>query len=130
MKTSYLWCVLSVVLLAAFAVVAQTSTNGVPVTELTALPTSLANFWTYGIAVIVPLIVGGFKKLVPKIPTWALPVSTPFIGIALGAGLKALGAHELTWVDTAQAGGLAVLVRESWNQIVTKRIHATTDSTA
>lgn len=96
------------------------TTNTVPDVTGSPLPSSTSDFWTYAIAVIVPLLVGLMKKLVPKLPAWLLPVSTPFVGILLGAGLKALGAAEMTWVDMAQAGGLAVLVRESWNQIVTK----------
>lgn len=86
------------------------------------LPASTFEFWTYAIAVIVPLLVGGMKKLVPKIPTWVLPVSTPFVGLLLGFILKWIGAANLSWVDMAQAGGLAVLIRESWNQIITTPI--------
>lgn len=97
-------------------------TNTVPDVSGAPLPASTFEFWTYGIAIIVPLLVGGMKKLVPKIPTWVLPVSTPFVGLLLGFILKWVGWANLSWVDMAQAGGLAVLIRESWNQIVTTPI--------
>lgn len=91
-------------------------------TGIDPLPSTKSDFWKYAIAVIVPLLVGGFRKLVPNIPPWLLPVSTPFVGIALGAALKALGASEMGWVDMAQAGAMAVMVRESFHQLVGKRL--------
>jgi len=111
--------VLTTLTLFAALAVAQTET---PDVSNSALPSSTSDFWTYAIAVVVPLIVGGINNLVPKLPKFVLPISTPFVGIALGALLKALGLADMGWVDMAQAGGLAVLVRESWNQIVTKQI--------
>lgn len=109
-----------IIALFAFALCGLAQTNPVPDVSGAPLPASTFEFWTYGIAVIVPLLVGLMKKLVPKIPTWVLPVSTPFVGMALGFVLKWLGAANLSWVDMAQAGGLAVLIRESWNQIITQ----------
>jgi len=101
----------------AFTVLAQTN---LPADA--PLPTTTADYWRYAVAIITPLIVGGMKKLVPALPTWILPVSTPFVGMALGAALKALGASHMGWIDMAQAGALAVFVRESWNQLATKAI--------
>lgn len=94
-------------------------TNGVPDVSTSPLPASQSEFWTFAIAIVVPLIVGGLKKLFPVIPKWALPISTPFVGLALGAALKAIGAANLGWVDMAQAGAMAVMIRESWSQLVT-----------
>ena len=121
---------------AAFTAVAATITNvasGIITTNAALpadapLPSTTADFWKYAIAVVVPILVNVFKKLVPNIPPWLLPVSTPFLGMALGAGLKALGASHMGWVDLAEAGGLAVLVRESFNQIVVKRLGTKKDA--
>lgn len=94
-------------------------TNGVPDVSTSPLPASQSEIWKYAIAVVVPLIVGGMKKLAPIIPKWALPVSTPFVGLLLGLGLKYLGGANLSWVDMTLAGAAAVAVRESWNRLVT-----------
>lgn len=94
-------------------------TNGPTDVSASPLPATKSEFWTYAIAFITPLIVGGFKKLIPAIPKWLLPVSTPLVGLLLGAGLKALGAAEMGWVDMAQAGAMAVFIRESFNKLVT-----------
>lgn len=116
MKTKLL--IVLTLLAIPFCVVAQTN---VPPAD-SPLPSTTSDFWKYAIAVVVPLIVGGFRKLVPNIPPWLLPVSTPFVGIVLGAALKWLGASDMGWVDMAQAGAMAVMVRESFNQIVSKRM--------
>lgn len=108
--------------LSIWAIVAFGQTNGVPDVSTSPLPASQSEFWTFAIAAIVPLIVGGLKKLFPIIPKWALPISTPFVGLALGAALKALGAADMSWVDMAQAGAMAVMIRESWNKILTEPI--------
>lgn len=110
------------VLAMPIALMAQTNTTPAD----SQIPSTTSDFWKYSIAVIVPLIVGGFRKVVPQIPTWLLPVSTPFVGIVLGAGLNALGASNMSWVDMAQAGAMAVMIRESFNQIVTKQLEVTT----
>jgi hypothetical protein len=114
--------ILSVLAMFPICLMAQTNvlTNAPPTDG--SLPSTTSDFWKYAIAVVVPLVVGGFKKLAPNIPTWLLPVSTPFVGIALGAALKWLGASHMGWVDMAQAGAMAVMVRESFNQIVTQRM--------
>lgn len=108
--------------LALGVVWAMAQTNGPPDVSTSPLPASQSEFWTFGIAVIAPLIIGGLKKAIPAIPKWALPVSAPFVGLLLGLGLKALGWAELSWVDYGQAGALAVFVRESFNKLVTTPI--------
>lgn len=100
-------------------VVGLAQTNGVPDVSTSPLPASQSEFWTFGIAVIAPLIIGGLKKAIPAIPKWALPVSAPFVGLLLGLGLKALDWANLSWVDYGQAGALAVFVRESFNRLIT-----------
>jgi len=107
----------------AVTLTAFTQTNGVPAAGGVApLPTSAAGYWTLAIAGITPLIVTGIWALVPKIPTVVLPLITPAIGIGLGLLLNRLTTANLGWVDMAQAGGLAVFVREVFNQAVTKRL--------
>ena len=116
--TKWLWfCGLLALTFTAFA-----QTNGVPAAGGVALPTSAAGYWTLAIAGITPLIVTGIWKLVPKIPTLVLPLITPFIGIGLGLALNRLTAANLAWMDMAQAGGLAVFIREVFNQAITKRM--------
>lgn len=118
MKTKNIMLLIAVVSFPAMLLAQVTNA----VTPNTPLPTTTTDFWVYGIAIIVPVLVNIFKKLVPNIPTWMLPVSTPFIGMALGAGLKALGWSQMGWVDMAQAGAMAVMIRESFNQIVVKQM--------
>jgi hypothetical protein len=96
---------------------AQTVTNAVvPAVTGLNLPQSKTEFWVWGIALVTPLIVAGVKKVVPKIPKLLLPIATPFIGIGLGALLNWLQKSNLGWVDMAQAGALAVFVREIVDQ--------------
>ena len=98
---------------------AQTATNLVaPTVTGIALPQSKTEFWVWGIALVTPLIVAGVKKVVPKIPKLLIPITTPFIGIGLGALLNWLQKSNLGWVDMAQAGALAVFVREIVDQAV------------
>jgi hypothetical protein len=99
------------------AVIAQATNSVVPVAG-TDLPTTKAALWTAGITVVTPLIVAGISKLIPKLPKLVLPSITPLIGIGLGLGLNALQAANLSWIDMAQAGALAVFVREVFNQAV------------
>lgn len=55
---------------------------------------------------------------------------TPFLGIVLGLLLKWAGTVELSWIDMAQAGAMAVAVREIFNQAVTKRLQGETTTPA
>lgn len=86
------------------------------------LPTTAAGYWAMGIAVVTPLIVTGIYKLVPRIPKILLPCSTPVIGILLGFGVNWLAQQNLGWVDMAQAGALAVFLREVFTNAVTKQV--------
>lgn len=89
--------------------------------ELPELPKTMAQYWVLGIAAVTPLIVKGIKLAVPKVPKVLLPSITPLIGMGLGAALSALDAADLSWWDSAQAGALAVFVRETINQAVKSR---------
>lgn len=86
------------------------------------LPSGTTSYWSYGIAAVTPILVWLIRKAVPTIPTPLLPTATPFIGLALGYALNKLADAHLDWVDMAKAGALAVFIRETVNQLVTKRL--------
>jgi len=90
------------------------------------LPQTTANYWDLAISAITPLLVTGIWWLVPKIPKWALPLITPVVGIVLGLLVNWLASANLTYVDMAKAGALAVFVREVFNQAITKNLSAPT----
>lgn len=117
LKHRWLWFC-GLLCLAVPAVFAQT--NAVPVPA--PLPQTVSQYWDLVIAAVTPLIVTGVWKLVPKIPKWVLPVSTPVIGILLGLALDKLTSANLGWVDMAKAGALAVFIREVVNQAITKQL--------
>lgn len=108
----------------ALTVAAFAQTNMVPVTA--PLPQTVSQYWDLIIAAVTPLIVTGVWKLMPKIPKWVLPVSTPVIGILLGLAMNKLASANLGWVDMAKAGALAVFVREVINQAVTQQLQPPT----
>jgi len=83
-----------------------------------AAPDAMDNegMWQYIIAIVTPFIVGGIKMIAPKIPKVLLPVSTPFVGLAVGFALNALAGANLDALTMAKMGGLAVLIRETWSQ--------------
>lgn len=127
MKTSKLpyWLfTLSILLAMPFVCLGQTNLPPVfdPGTE--PLPSDPASYWKYAISLVTPLIVWGITKVAPQIPKMLLPVSTAFIGIALGLLMNAAGATKLAWMDMAQLGALAVFIRETWNQAITKGVMA------
>lgn len=79
------------------------------------------------ITFITPIIVHVVNKITPEIPSnlrFLLPLSTPFIGIALASIINYLSGQNLTWWDGAKAGAIAVAVREVWNQTITKQMLA------
>ena len=102
---------------------AQTVTNNPPPFDpgTAPLPKSKAELWTWGISIITPMIVYLFGKI-PQLPRPVLPILTPVIGIILGLTLDKLTSLNLTWWDAAQAGAVAVFIRESVNQLVTKQM--------
>jgi hypothetical protein len=86
------------------------------------LPQTPSQYWDLGIGALTPMIVLGIRKIVPNIPTWALPAITPIIGILLGLALHYLDLAHLSFYDAAKAGMLAVFIRETFNQAVTQRL--------
>lgn len=86
------------------------------------LPTTKDGYWEYAIAGITPIIIWLFTRLGPSVPVFVLPILTPFVGIGLGAVLNWLTEANLSWLDMGKAGALAVFIRESFNQLVTKRL--------
>lgn len=116
MKTKLTLLLLTLALTLTLTLYAQT--NGTPPIDGAPLPASKGDFWMWAIAGISPLIVTLIKKVAPKIPKLLLPASTPIIGIGLGIVLNKLGASDLGWVDMAQAGALAVFIRETLDQAV------------
>jgi len=106
--------------LAALSLVGQITNTppALPDVSGDTIPATRGEFWQWLIAGVAPLIVAGIKAAVPKIPKLLLPVSTPFIGIGLGFALNKLGASDLGWVDMAQAGALAVFIRETLHQTI------------
>lgn len=98
-----------------FTAFAATVTNA-PAGSLEPLPQTKSEFWTLAIAGVTPLIMALIYKVMPKVPKLVIPVATPFVGIGLGLAMNALAKANLGWVDMAQAGALAVFIREVVNQ--------------
>jgi len=73
---------------------------------------------------VTPMIVYAVQWIIPNVPSQLLPMLTPLIGVLLGFLINWLGSKNLSWVDMAQAGALAVFVREAFNQNITKPIAA------
>jgi hypothetical protein len=107
-------------MLCAMAIAAVAQTNTPP--ALDPLPGDVGSFWKYGVAVVTPLIVTFVHWVAPKLPKVFLPSMTPLVGLVLGYAVNALGAANLGWVDMAEAGALAVFIREVVNQAITKRM--------
>lgn len=106
--------------LATTAVFAQTNSIPAPIPD--GISTGKSYYWQTAIAGITPIIVTLIRWLVPKIPSMLLPTMTPVLGIGFGILFNYLSKANLSWMDMAQAGALAVFVRETFNQVVTKRM--------
>jgi hypothetical protein len=68
------------------------------------------------IAVLVPIIIAAFKNLLPKVPSWALPLLAPILGAAGDAVLALLAGVPVTGWQGALAGLAGVGVREVVDQ--------------
>lgn len=103
------------VFLTAFNLLAQTnSVPTLPGASSTPPDASLAKLL---LAVIVPLVVAGIKKITPSIPSVSLPV----IAIVLGAGADYVGSLVGVWegsfVVGAVLGAAGVGLREAGDQV-------------
>lgn len=70
------------------------------------------------IAVLVPLVVGLFKKIVPDIPKWLLPVLAAVLGPAFDLGIAALSGAEFNGIAGVLAGLAGVGLREVKDQAI------------
>ena len=109
--------VFAVLALVAFTIPAFAATvTNVPAGPLEPLPQTKSDFWTLAISGVTPLIMAAIYKWMPKVPKLLIPVATPFVGMGLGLAMNYLAKANLSWVDMAQAGALAVFIREVVNQ--------------
>ncbi len=67
--------------------------------------------------VIVPLIIAGVKKILPSIPTWLLPVITPFLGASVDVINHFATGASTNLVLSALLGLAGVGVREVVDQL-------------
>lgn len=113
----------TVSLIACPAALAATNSTGNVETNFptVSLPTKPSEYWTLIISVITPGIVYCIGK-VRSVPRPLLPIMTPVIGIVLGLALNYASKFNLSWFDMAQAGALAVFIREAVNQAITKQL--------
>lgn len=58
---------------------------------------------------------------IPWMPRPALPLMAPLIGYILGSSAAYIGGLSCPWTNFIEAGALAVFIRETWTNLVTKR---------
>jgi hypothetical protein len=68
------------------------------------------------IAVVVPIIIAAFKGLLPRIPTWALPLLAPVLGAGGDVAIGLLAGVDSSGLAGALAGLAGVGVREVVDQ--------------
>lgn len=76
--------------------------------------------------VLVPLVITGFKKLLPSIPGWVLPMIAPVLGVALDFVNSLLTTHSTNLVVAALLGLAGVGIREVVDQA--KQVTKPTDA--
>jgi hypothetical protein len=123
MKKNTKLVLIALLAVSAVSLCAQTNSPALPASTYDGLALSKDALWGYAISAISPIIVWLFTKLAPKIPKPVLPTITPLVGIGIGLGLNALAGTNLGWVDMAKAGALAVFIRETINQLITKQLN-------
>lgn len=67
---------------------------------------------------LVPLIIALFKKVAPSIPSWALPVIAPVLGMLGNVITSYATGHSLNLVAAAALGLAGVGIREIKDQLV------------
>ena len=117
MKTTR-WIIFVLLILPAAWVVAQVtnnaSTNAVPVLPgLTGTgQVDVVSLVNLTILALTPMVMQGFKKIMPKLPDFALNLLAPALGALLGAGLNALGVSTTTGWGAMLWGGLGTWLYE------------------
>jgi hypothetical protein len=122
-KINFSFLVLIGMFMVALTSMAQTNTVPSSPTSLTDFPTSKDALWSYAISFVSPFLVWLLAKFVPMVPRQFLPAITPFVGLGLGFALNAVAGANLGWIDMAKAGALAVFIRETTNQLITKQLN-------
>ncbi len=69
------------------------------------------------IPVVVPLLIAGIKKVLPKIPGWMLPVLAPLLGAAVDIASFYATGQSLGPVWGAALGSAGVGLREVVDQL-------------
>lgn len=67
--------------------------------------------------VIVPLILAGVKSVLPKLPSWTIPILAPVLGIAVDIVNSAATSHASNLWAAAALGLAGVGIREVKDQI-------------
>lgn len=108
-----------------FAQVSTNGTNSVPVPpgELPNVADAVGpRFFEAIIAFLTPLFIWGVTKIVPKIPVQLLAVSSLVVGPVIEWALSLTGLQNIPFWNAALVGAAGVMIREAWNQNVTKRL--------
>ena len=105
---------LPTVLLLFVASIAIAQTNSVP--AIPGVPADSLGWVNLLIAGLTPIVISGIKKVVPKIPTVALPFAAPIVGVILTQIEAFVTGHSTSLVTGAVAGALGLYLREVVDQ--------------
>lgn len=109
------WKKTSALILAALAwstcAFAADPTNAIPGLTPTG-QVDVVNLINLAILALTPIIVQGFKKLIPKLPPFTLNLLAPVLGAAIGSLLHAVGVDAATGWGAAILGGLSTWLYE------------------
>jgi len=122
-KTFALGCWLFVAMMAI--AMAQGTNFAVPSLVDTTGPTGIPQSTDQLFALLIPIVTTGIVFLfgkIPQLPRPFLPVLTPFVGILVGLVMNSLTSLHLGPAQMAFAGTVAVFLRETTNQLVTKQL--------
>lgn len=68
------------------------------------------------IAVLVPIVIAAFKRVIPDIPKWLLPIMATALGPVFDLGIGMLSGAEFNGVAAVLAGLAGVGLRELKDQ--------------
>ena len=71
-----------------------------------------ANVVTWLTPVLVPLLLAGVKLVLPKLPTWVIPIAAPVIGVLIDFVNSLATAHSSNFLVAAALGLAGVGLRE------------------